>query len=40
MPVGVAVELGASWAGCAVRKVVALASSLQQPLAGWRLSAV
>jgi len=40
LPVGVAAELGASWAGRAMHKVVALASFLRQPLAGWRLLAV
>jgi len=39
--VGMVAQLEAScWACHAMHKVVALASSLQQPLAGWRISAV
>jgi len=39
--VGTVVQLGAScWACHAMHKIVALASSLRQPLAGWRISAV
>jgi len=38
---GMVAQLEASdWAGYAMHKVVAVASSLQQPLAGWRISAV
>jgi len=39
--VGMVAQLEAScWASHAMHKVVALASSLRQPLAGWRISAV
>jgi len=39
--VGMVAQLEAScWACHAMHKVVALASSLQQPLASWRISAV
>jgi len=39
--VGMVVQLEAScWACHAMHKIVALASSLRQPLASWRISAV
>jgi len=39
--VGMVAQLEVScWACHAMHKVVALASSLRQPLAGWRISAV
>jgi len=39
--VGMVAQLEAScWACHAMHKVVALASSLRQPLAGWRISEV
>jgi len=41
LPVGMVAQLEVScWAGHAMHKVVALASSLRQPLASWRISAV
>jgi len=41
LSVGMVVQLEAScWACHAMHKVVALASSLRQQLAGWRISAV
>jgi len=39
--VGMVAQLEASWWAChAMHKVVALASSLWQPLAGWKISVV